>query len=616
MVWGAVGRPNQNNNRANTNICRTKSTYKNLVLIRGSIYDSPSVMLSGHLVVSLPEQMSVKKISLFLRGRYKLDFLEVLEHSKNTISNPVKEESIIFETVWDNLLVSPDGEITIGNNSEFEVNRDNNLASAIGGASTRSFKRVSNTSGSLHLPESQSGTPFENVAATSGTSFVLPAGNYELPFKCKIPGDIPETIEGLLAGSILYKFEAVIERGSFKAPIQHFKYFRIFRTLSSDNMLLSETMSIGKSWPNKVQYEVSIPSRAVAIGGVTPINILLVPLAKGLKLGLIKAQVVQYYAFKGETGDLYDDEQVILDCNMREMENKELIDKLQIESFINIPSNLKKVTQDCDFKNDLIKVRHKLKLQINLINSNGHISELRANLPIHFFISPNVAMTGRKIVLDKHGKIHFRKEEEKLFESVRQGGALLPDRENNSNNLTLVTDDAPPNYDEHFFDKIIDTNDSRSGNTNAAVVSTPRPVMRHIQDFDSYFDIPTNNDVSNPVSPLLQAPVVVPASRAPSLLNGAERLDYENISAVPTYQDTMEGEDDPNPSDDFSPVYFHPNDSSSTVNSAVTTSEENNAKPLSYKQSSVTNLLTQTLTGSRSSSTSNLSKLVAKRILK
>jgi hypothetical protein len=423
---------------------------------------------------------------------------------------------------------------------------------------------------SLQLPENGfSGTPFQNVTASNGTSFHLPDGNYEFPFECILPGDIPETVEGLLAGSILYKFEANIERSGFnKSSISKHQYFRILRTLSSDNLSLNETISIGNSRPDKVQYEVSIPSKAIPIGGSTPINILLVPLIKGMKVGLIKAQIVQYYVFKGQHGEVYNDESLTFDSTMTQMDNHELNDKISIDSFINIPSNLKKVTQDCDFKQDFIKVRHKLKLQINLVMPNGNISELRTNLPINLFISPNVEMSGRTILLDKHGKIHFRKEEEKLFERnnlYHRGNSNAEPTENPSQHVATDRNDpfqmipnrsvnAPPNYHEHVHDQILFT--ENTSNTQSSF-ATPSNVGTFVfNNSGTNVQASSSDEYLSSIIPNLNSTCFnSPAESSPSTPNfnpldpnnlelleiqkRLDNLDFGKLSETPSYHDAL-----------------------------------------------------------------------------
>lgn len=604
-------------------------------------------MLAGHLVFSLPDTLSVKKINLKLVGKYKLDFLEVLSHSRSTVSSPVKQEAVVFEIDWDNLLVNAEGVTKIGTDTKVSIGAQGEQRvsgrNTISGSSTNLGKKSSppkrlqraNAPSSLTLPvNGVSGTPFENVSTPNGTSFVLPGGNYDLPFKCVLPGDIPETVEGLMAGSVLYKFEASIDRGSFKSPINKYKYFRIFRTLSSDNLQLSETMSIGKTWPGKVQYEVSIPARAVPIGGKSPLNILLVPLIKGMKLGPVKAQIIQYYAFRGVTGDVYDDQQTILDLTMTQMENHLLDDKLSIESFIDIPSNLKKATQDCDLKEDLIKVRHKLKVQINLVQPNGHVSELRANLPISLFISPNADITGRTIVLDKHGKIHFRKEEEPLFERNRH----QPGQSREEQFRLAQEDSAPPNYEHHIFDRLYgDSNNNSSNNTsggNSAINSnaispmhtpgttSPLPVLQNQTQQQglsqvneepdlSYFGIPTRpgsrnmNGGSAPISPLLDASIHNHRGNNidDELSRSLEALKFSHISDLPSYQDALDGDDEPDEVREFAPKYEGSDEDEEGNNDDYFSGRSTGQKSINSKTisavSSVSHSRTNSLPGSR-----------------
>ena len=66
------------------------------------------------------------------------------------------------------------------------------------------------------------------------------------------------------------------------------KRLRIIRTLTSDAVELSETIAVDNTWPNKVEYSLSCPTKAIAIGSSTPITMTLVPLLKGLQLGDIK----------------------------------------------------------------------------------------------------------------------------------------------------------------------------------------------------------------------------------------------------------------------------------------------------------------------------------------
>ena len=59
----------------------------------------------------------------------------------------------------------------------------------------------------------------------------LCANNYEWPFELILPGDTPESIEGLTDGWIIYRMKATIERSLMQKDEVTRKDVRILRTL-------------------------------------------------------------------------------------------------------------------------------------------------------------------------------------------------------------------------------------------------------------------------------------------------------------------------------------------------------------------------------------------------
>jgi hypothetical protein len=50
-------------------------------------------------------------------------------------------------------------------------------------------------------------------------------------------------------------------------------------------------------WPNKVEYSISIPNKAVVFGSSIPINIVLLPLLKGLTVGKVTCSLKELHNF-------------------------------------------------------------------------------------------------------------------------------------------------------------------------------------------------------------------------------------------------------------------------------------------------------------------------------
>lgn len=79
----------------------------------------------------------------------------------------------------------------------------------------------------------------------------LPAGNYEYPFEIVIPGDSPESVEGLGDSWVIYRLKATIERGRLLHNLYARKHMRIVRTLGPSALELAHEMvgaSVRVSW--------------------------------------------------------------------------------------------------------------------------------------------------------------------------------------------------------------------------------------------------------------------------------------------------------------------------------------------------------------------------------
>lgn len=114
-----------------------------------------------------------------------------------------------------------------------------------------------------------------------------------------------------------------------------------------------------------------------------------------------------------------------------------------VDDMFPIPPNLTKCTQDCDVPGH-IEVRHKLKFAVSLKNPDGHVSELRASLPIALFISPNVPVS-----------------------EDGEGILMQPLSDENENS-------APPRYDDHIYDRLWeDISNSGWNSPSASGANTP-----------------------------------------------------------------------------------------------------------------------------------------------
>lgn len=218
-------------------------------------------------------------------------------------------------------------------------------------------------------------------------------------------------------------------------------------------------------WPNKIEYSISIPNKAVAFGSFVQVDFKLISLLKGLVIGNVSTQVKeeQEYVVDPEwgvsalgNGHTKTDRVIATDLYRIQPESDEQIlneaaEGYQFSRYLELPKSLNQCLQDCNVRG--LKVRHKVKFNVQLHNPDGHISELRANLPVSFYISPSLPINENNDLVDQ---------------SPQASRAAIANDLANS---------APPVYGKHTLDVLY--SDMDGYRTPGAALSTPGTPYLH-----------------------------------------------------------------------------------------------------------------------------------------
>ncbi|KAL8783001.1 MAG: hypothetical protein Q9213_004958 [Squamulea squamosa] len=121
----------------------------------------------------------------------------------------------------------------------------------------------------------------------------LAVDNYEWPFDHILPGNTPESVEGLLDCWIIYRMKATIERGILAQDIIVRKHIRLVRTLDTAALALSHEMRVDSTWLEKVNYTISAGTKGVIFGTAVEVNFRIASLLKGLKVGKVITSLVE-----------------------------------------------------------------------------------------------------------------------------------------------------------------------------------------------------------------------------------------------------------------------------------------------------------------------------------
>lgn len=224
-------------------------------------------------------------------------------------------------------------------------------------------------------------------------------------------------MEGLADSHIVYKLKATVARGKLAYDLHAWKPVRIIRTLDPSALELAHAMTVENVWPNKIEYQLVIPQKAIVFGTAIGIEMRFTSLLKGLKIGQIKCSLVeqQEFTLPGSTQhtersfrhnrevdswifELNDTE------NYHELLDENGQDGYTLKENMPLPKKLSKCLQDVDVHG--IKIRHKVKFNIALHNPDGHTSEV--SIGIYLFerriltISASCDSSSYHFYLSKH----------------------------------------------------------------------------------------------------------------------------------------------------------------------------------------------------------------------
>ncbi|RDW75124.1 hypothetical protein BP6252_06266 [Coleophoma cylindrospora] len=328
-----------------------------VIVLRGGENEASSQLLKGVVVLCLPSALKCEDVHLRMTGQLKVGWNDQRLTPTGISNNRVDKTTEIFTHRW--------------------------------------------------MPFVGGGAPGSSSRGTT-----LPAGNYEWPFELVIPGAMPESVEGLADSHIVYKLKATVARGKLAYDLHAWKPVRIVRTLDPSALELAHAMTVENVWPNKIEYQLVIPQKAIVFGTAINVEMRFTSLLKGLRIGQIKCVLLEQQEFtipgsSAHTERMWkharDVETWVFELNEEE-HYRDLLDEngqdgYTLKESMPLPKRLSRCLQDVDVNG--IKIRHKVKFNIALHNPDGHVSELRATLPVTIFISPNMPLNSDGCLVDQ-----------------------------------------------------------------------------------------------------------------------------------------------------------------------------------------------------------------------
>ncbi|QSZ36274.1 hypothetical protein DSL72_007400 [Monilinia vaccinii-corymbosi] len=460
---------------------KSYSLDEDIIILRGGENEASSQLLKGTVVLCLPSSLKVEDVHLRMTGQLKVGWNDQRVTPTGVSNNRVDKTTEIFSHRW---------------------------APFVGG-----------------------GGP-----GSSSKGILLPAGNYEWPFELVIPGSMSESVEGLSDSHIIYKLKATVARGKLAYDLHAWKPVRIVRTLDPSALELAHAMTVENIWPNKIEYQLVIPQKAIVFGTAITIEMRFTSLLKGLKIGQIKCHLIEVQEFMlpgtSTISDRYwkhsrDVEAWTFELNEEE-HYQDMLDGSEQSGFkmtehMPLPKRLSRCVQDVDVHG--IKIRHKVKFNIALHNPDGHISELRATLPVTIFISPNMPLTAE--------------------------GALVDQTPSSTASSAAVSAHAPPLYGDHVLDQIY-------AGVDQSGIMTPMPQSGMNTPFYAQSRAGSSENLASVNNTQHPAGAVTPAALSSRLqnLNSNSNVGQRNSSFLRRFGGSGSGGTTPHHHDDQPGSYF------------------------------------------------------------
>ncbi|KAI8336622.1 hypothetical protein BC941DRAFT_427605 [Chlamydoabsidia padenii] len=295
------------------------------LIMHGSAHESPGCVLRGVLNLHLRQPIKVKSILLTFTGTIHISWAQALGHGHERF---YKDERTVISHQW--LFLRP------------QYARSHHLTS----------------------------------------------GNHSYAFDLPLAGHLPESIRVAQFYFVQYKLKALIQRPHFLPNYSSQRVVHLTRHVS--NSQEQAVVSVANRWTDKVDYEIALPSTLYHHGDQITVSLCIKPLIPGLFIRQLACTFKEYASCKPVNGWF----------NGRSRSHGKILhyvrtgrkttteqEPWQVQLAIPVPDTLDDVQYDTH--SDTVRVRHKLKFILTIENPDGHLSELRAVLPVIIQAKPN-----------------------------------------------------------------------------------------------------------------------------------------------------------------------------------------------------------------------------------
>lgn len=281
---------------------------------------------------------------------------------------------------------------------------------------------------------------------------------YEWSFELFVSGDQEETFKGCNRCSITYILEAsTIHYGTTESSYT-FAPIRIIRSPAFSSYELMDPTTVQGKWGGKTEYNVSIRHRAIAVGGLIPIDAQIGQLGATAKVTKARFYLRERHAIEDEHSTNfvdYEGQRIVTEWPL-DLDDTRMLHSWQ--QCLHLPRALRNCSPD--FSLCGVTISHTLHFEVTM-DTNGTITDVcslhlhtniltnihqeEVSMPIHLFISPELPVNGWGVFVS-NSSIAAKEVKDVLAEGIRvpprycKGAFVMED--------DAIPDTPPPAYSE------------------------------------------------------------------------------------------------------------------------------------------------------------------------
>ncbi|KAG0777755.1 hypothetical protein G6F22_011655 [Rhizopus arrhizus] len=233
------------------------------------------------------------------------------------------------------------------------------------------------------------------LSTQQNKTHLLSTGTHTFEFELVLPGSLPESTRMDKYYNVDYRLKAVAEKPAFSRDYVARRDIHLSRQKPNITNEFFDPIHLVNRWENKLEYEISLPTKVYTYGDYIPVKIKLVSLIPHLHINYVSCIFKEYLtcrAINGWFNGKNKSQRRLIEYTRKNTDRQELkMDSTWTATVqMHVPESV--VDIQCDAHNDSVQVQHKIKLNLTIEDKQGRLYVINITLPIIIAITDSIGV--------------------------------------------------------------------------------------------------------------------------------------------------------------------------------------------------------------------------------